>query len=75
VAFTIALRIYLCNDREGKEMVVLISLGFFVRTSLAGFHKVRMSSFAHTFWEACDVARRFGWRKRIVGAGGRSRLY
>jgi len=53
-------------------MVVLKSLGFFVRASLARLHEVRVNPFAHTFREACDVARRFGWRRKIVGAGGRS---
>jgi hypothetical protein len=69
------LGVYLCNGREENEIAVLIPLGFFVRTSLAGLHEVRMSPFAHAFWEAYDVARRFGWWKEIVGAGGSSSLY
>jgi hypothetical protein len=31
-----------------------------------------MSPSTHTFWKASDIARRFGGRKEIFGAGRRS---
>jgi hypothetical protein len=61
--------------REENEMVVLISSGFFVRASLAGLREVGMSPIPHTFRKACNNARRFGWRKKIVNPDGRSSLY
>ena len=46
-------------------MVVLKSLGFFVRASLARLHEVRVNPFAHTFREASDVARRLDGGERL----------